>query len=88
MEEYKSIVDIVSDHFYPPSLDSLLESAEMVASIEMPFIIGEIGWAKSGTEEFLEAVETLRGDGLLAGSLFWSMFGHAETFGNLKTISS
>ena len=60
----------------------------MVSDMELPFIIGEIGWAKSGTEEFLQAVETLREDGLVAGSLFWSMFGHAETFGNLEIMSS
>ena len=48
LEEYKSVVDIVSDHFYPLSLDTLLESAETVSALEMPFIIGEIGWSKSG----------------------------------------
>ena len=77
-------MDIVSDHYYPLSLDTLLDTAESVSAMELPFIIGEIGWSKSGTEQFLEAVETLREDGLLAGSLFWSMFGHAETFGNFK----
>ena len=82
------MVDIVSDHYYPLSLDTLLESAEMVSATGLPFIIGEIGWSKAGTEEFLEAVETLRDDGLLAGSLFWSMFGHAETFGNFSLSSS
>ena len=48
LEEYKSVVDIVSDHFYPLSLDTLLQSAEAVSALEMPFIIGEIGWSKSG----------------------------------------
>ena len=41
----------------------------------------QIGWKKAGTEEYLEAVESLRSDGRLAGSLLWSMFGHAESFG-------
>ena len=48
LEGYKSVVDIVSDHFYPLSLDTLLQSAEAVSALEMPFIIGEIGWSKSG----------------------------------------
>ena len=78
---YQSVVDIVSDHFYPLSVDTLLLSAEAVSVIGLPFVIGEIGWTKTGTEEFLEAVETLRADSLLAGSLFWSMFGHAEQYG-------
>ena len=45
------------------------------------FAMLQIGWKKAGTEEYLEAVESLRSDGRLAGSLLWSMFGHAETFG-------
>ena len=32
--------------------------------------------------------EAVREDGLLAGSLFWSMFGHAETFGKFKLSGS
>ena len=81
---YQSVVDIVSDHFYPLSVDTLFLSAEAVSVIGLPFVIGEIGWTKTGTEEFLEAVETLRADSLLAGSLFWSMFGHGESLGNIE----
>ena len=95
-------MDLLSDHAYPMSLDSLVTAADTAAELGMPLVMGEvgslkysegtqgmlpfynllqIGWKKAGTEEYLEAVESLRSDGRLAGSLLWSMFGHAETFG-------
>ena len=91
-------MDVLSDHAYPMSLDTLVTAADTAAELGMPLVMGEvgtqreqkiclnfaklqIGWQKAGTEEYLEAVEALRSDGRLAGSLLWSMFGHAETFG-------
>ena len=91
-------MDVLSDHAYPMSLDSLVTAADTAAELGLPLVMGEvgsrreqkmclnfsmlqIGWKKAGTEEYLEAVEALRSDGRLAGSLLWSMFGHAETFG-------
>ena len=71
----------MSDHFYPLSIEALLKSSELIASAGLPFVIGEIGWTKDETLPFLEAVEVLQGDGLVTGDLFWSMFGHAENFG-------
>ena len=76
-------MDIVSDHYYPLSVGDLLESAAHVAELGLPFVVGEIGWTKSDTLTFLEAVEELHEDGLVSGSLFWSMFGHAESFGHV-----
>lgn len=81
--KYQNAVDIVSDHYYPLSVGDLLESAAHVAELGLPFVVGEIGWTKSETLTFLEAVEELHEDGLVSGSLFWSMFGHAETFGHV-----
>lgn len=63
------------------SIEALLKSSELIASAGLPFVIGEIGWTKDETLPFLEAVEVLQGDGLVTGDLFWSMFGHAENFG-------
>ena len=76
----------MSDHFYPLSIETLLKSSELVASAGLPFVIGEIGWTKEDTLPFLEAVEVLQDDGLVAGDLFWSMFGHAETLGKCRDI--
>ncbi|KPV77313.1 glycoside hydrolase family 5 protein [Rhodotorula graminis WP1] len=37
-------VDMVSDHFYPPSLYRLSSSASLAASAQKPFLIGEYDW--------------------------------------------
>ena len=76
----------MSDHFYPLSIEALLKSSELIASAGLPFVIGEIGWTKDESLPFLEAVEVLQGDGLVTGDLFWSMFGHAENFGELENF--
>ena len=83
LQQFSDLVDIMTDHFYPLSLETLVHTAESVAEIGLPFVIGEIGWTKSDTLEFLEVVEQLHDDDLVAGDLFWSMFGHAESLGHV-----
>ena len=84
-EEYRDLVDIVTDHLYPLSVDKLRETATTAATLYgLPLVIGEFGWTETENVEvltFLQALEQLNSEGLLSGSLFWSMFGHAEIFG-------
>ena len=84
-EEYREVVDIVTDHLYPLSVDKLRETATTAASLYgLPLVIGEFGWTETDNVDvltFLQTVEQLHTEGLLSGSLFWSMFGHAEIFG-------
>ena len=84
-EEYVAVVDIVSDHFYPLSLEKLVETAATADGVYgLPLVIGEFDWSSSSDVDvltFLETLEQLAGEGLVSGSLFWSMFGHAEMFG-------
>ena len=67
-------------------MDKLVETATTVHTLYgLPLVIGEIGWADSVNVDvltFLQTVEELYREGLVTGSLFWSMFGHAETFGD------
>ena len=90
-EEFRALVDIVSDHLYPLSVDKLRETATIAASLYgLPLVIGEFGWTETDNVDaltFLQAVEQLRSEGLLSGSLFWSMFGHAEIFGEKQELS-
>lgn len=82
---YRNTVDIVSDHFYPMNVDKLLQMSATVRKYGLPYVIGEIGWLYSDVDvlTFLAALEQLHSDGLVAGSLFWSMFGHAEQYGHV-----
>ena len=82
---YTSVVDIVSDHFYPMNVDKLVEMATMAREYGLPYVIGEIGWLKADVDvvTFLTAVEELHDAGMVSGTLFWSMFGHAEQYGHV-----
>ena len=85
-EEYRAVVDIVSDHFYPLSLEKLVETAATAEGVYgLPLIIGEFDWSSGDVLAFLQTVEDLAVEGLVSGSLFWSMFGHAEVFGKRES---
>ena len=85
LEEYQALVDIVTDHLYPLSVDKLQETASTAASLYgLPLVLSEFGWTETDNVDvlpFLQTVEQLNREGQLSGSLFWSMFGHAEIFG-------
>ena len=51
--------------------------------LQLPFVLGEIGWTMELSEAlpFVTRLEEFKNLGLLTGSLFWSMFGHAEQYG-------
>ena len=82
------MVDIVTDHLSPLSVDKLRETAATAATLySLPLVIGEFGWTETDNVDvltFLQTVEELNTEGLLSGSLFWSMFGHAEIFGERR----
>ena len=91
LEEYQARVDIVTDHLYPLSVDKLQETASTAASLYgLPLVLGEFGWTETDNVDvltFLQTVEQLNREGQLSGSLFWSMFGHAEIFGDKQKIA-
>ena len=51
--------------------------------LHLSFVLGEIGWTMELSEAlpFVTRLEELKNLGLLTGSLFWSMFGHAKQYG-------
>ena len=75
----------MSDHLYPMDTDKLQEFSVHVSKYNIPFVIGEFGWNNkdADVEKFLIAMKELQSYGLLSGSLFWSMFGHAEQYGHV-----
>ena len=83
LEVYRASIDIMSDHGYPLSVDNLMTAMETAANIGLPLVLGEVGWDKDTPGFFLNMIQESMKLGLLAGDLFWSMFGHAETFGHV-----
>ena len=58
-------------------------STRAVIDFQLPFVLGEVGWTNELSEAlpYIARLEELKSLGLLSGSLFWSMFGHAEQYG-------
>jgi hypothetical protein len=84
---YTNTVDIVSDHAYPMYINILIETARVtIDELHLPFTLGEIGWASKVDllDKYLEEIEMLRSIGYISSSLFWSLFGHAETYGHVS----
>ena len=48
-------------------------------------MVGEIGWTNELEDAlpYLAKLESLKTLGLLSGSLFWSLYGHAEQYGHV-----
>ena len=67
----------------PPKYNSNQKSTRAVIDFQLPFVLGEIGWTNEVSEAlpYISRLEELKSLGLLSGSLFWSMFGHAEQYG-------
>ena len=51
LQEYRSWVDVLSDHAYPMSLDTLVTAADTAAELGMPLVMGEVGTQRKGTKD-------------------------------------
>ena len=87
MEDLTSpAIDIVSNHFYPPSIQTVTQDASFVASHQKVLLVGEYGWSYNGTGQdaisFTNAMVDLTPS--LAGDLFWSLFPHLDGYGYVQ----
>ena len=77
-----SVVDMASDHFYPPSTARVALDAGLAAAYKKVLIVGEFGWTYNATGDaavpFMAEMESLPA---LAGDLYWSLFPHLDTYG-------
>ena len=73
-------VDLVSNHFYPPNALGMRKDAARAVAAGKVYVAGEYGWdPRPGcTRQLLFEVER---NGDIAGSLFWSLFPHADDHG-------
>ncbi|MGN7453955.1 glycoside hydrolase 5 family protein [Paenibacillus pasadenensis] len=71
-------LDILDVHYYPANAEALARDAAETAAAGKVYICGEFGWTEDGLEAFLERAEA---DGSVSGTLFWSLFPHADDAG-------
>ena len=80
-----SDVDIYAGQYYPLDISALNKQAGQAHRANKVFIAEEYAWNnKRGgdpLETFLSTIET---NSAIAGDLFWSLFGHKDTFGYVQ----
>lgn len=78
-------VDIYTGQYYPLSLSALNTQARAARAAHKVFIAEEYAWNNVGggdtLQRFLRDIET---NYAIAGDLFWSLFGHNDTYGYVQ----
>ncbi|WP_123041513.1 glycoside hydrolase 5 family protein [Cohnella candidum] len=74
-------LDILDVHYYPADADELRRDAGRVAEADKVYMAGEFGWPEGDLTSFLETAENTEA---VAGTLFWSLFGHHDTCGYVQ----
>ncbi|CZR61896.1 uncharacterized protein PAC_11793 [Phialocephala subalpina] len=75
-------IDIFSDHFYPLNNTKLSTGIAQVESTDRVYIAGEIDWTGNSNGDSLQSFydvilqDQLKEKPTVAGSMFWSLFGH------------
>jgi mannan endo-1,4-beta-mannosidase len=76
-----SEVDIFSNHFYPLRTSILKSDVSSVEKADRVYIAGELGWSDTSGDslgDFYDVIlqrQKLTGNEVVAGSMFWSLFG-------------
>lgn len=68
-------LDILDVHYYPADAVKLAADAADTAAAGKVYIAGEFGWPEGDLEGFVSHAEE---DERVAGTLFWSLFGHGD----------
>ena len=78
-------VDVYTGQYYPLNIAELNTQADQAQKANKVFIAEEYAWNNKGGGDslarFLTAVET---NHAITGDLFWSLFGHNDTFGYVQ----
>lgn len=76
-------IDIHSMHFYPPNTVTLQAGMALCAAFNKTYLAGEIGWTynASDTVPSLESFLSSAVEGTASGTLYWSLFPHADDEG-------
>lgn len=75
-------VDIFSDHFYPRNLTKMESDIALVGGVNRVYVAGEYEWGPEtkgdSLSSFYAAIEARQKlkEPVIAGDLFWSLFGH------------
>lgn len=77
---HSPFIDIVDVHYYPPTADKIQADAKTVADAGKVYIAGEY----ASTAASSELLTPLASDKHVTGAMFWSLFGHNDTYGYVQ----
>jgi len=72
------VVDIFSDHFYPPNITKFEQGTSLVKAVGRNYIAGEFDWVEASGGDPLDAFLQKVTDSGFAGDFYWSLFGHDD----------
>jgi len=72
------VVDIFSDHFYPPNITRFSTGFSEASKVGRNYLAGEFDWTGlNGGDDLTTFLSTIGKSGS-AGDIFWSLFGHDD----------
>lgn len=80
----EGVIDMHSDHFYPPDADRAVADSLLCRQYNKVFLAGEVGWSYNGTSAMgpmLAAALNQTLSPATCGCLYWSLFPHLDTYG-------
>lgn len=78
-------LDILDAHYYPIDPEQLLVDANTAEKANKSLVIGEYGWTEGELNKFLKVAEE---NPAVAGTFFWSLFGHHDVNGYVNHYDS
>ncbi|KAF8588241.1 glycoside hydrolase family 5 protein [Ramaria rubella] len=74
-----TVVDIFSDHFYPPNITKYETGRDMVTAANRNYLAGEYDWTGlNGGDDLTDWLAAIKSSGVGDGDIFWSLFGHDD----------
>jgi hypothetical protein len=70
-------VDLIDDHYYPPTATAIRADAATATAAGKAYVAGEYG----SSEVSSSLLTSVAADPGVSGAVFWSLFGHADTYG-------
>ncbi len=74
-------IDIYSDHFYPPNINTLASDTAATSAANKAFVISEYDWQTSQGTPLSTFLAAILNNGNIAGDMFWNIWAHDDAYG-------
>jgi Glycosyl hydrolases family 2, TIM barrel domain len=79
-------VDIVSNHYYPMKISTLIQNVHDAQKAGKAFLIGEFDWNNAnGGDPLSSFLTTIESNPSISGDLFWELWSHNDQYGYVSS---